>query len=119
MLTEAVRPRVTRANVGDLYKKYVFVESSNLHSVYYNPQSRELRVRFLGGSEYKYDRVPERLFIALLNASSHGKEFWKIIRDVFPYERLADWDEDDWDEDEDEDDWDEDEDDWDEDEDDY
>lgn len=90
-LSEAVRPRVTRQNVSRLYRKYVFVESSNIHSLYYNPDNKELRVRFLNGSEYKYDRVPERLFISLLNADSHGSEFWSLIRDVFPYERLADY----------------------------
>lgn len=93
LLPEAVRPRVNRRNVNALYRKYVYVESSNLYSVYYNPRDKELRVRFLNGSEYKYDRVPERLFIALLNAQSHGEEFWSIIRDVFSYERLANWEE--------------------------
>lgn len=92
-LKEAVYPRVTRANVNALYNLYIEVESSNVHSIYYNPDERELRVRFLSGAEYQYFNVHERIFIALLNAPSHGKEFWRKIRDTYSYSRLPDWDE--------------------------
>lgn len=101
-LNEAVSVRVNNRNVKDLYNKYVEVESSNLHAVYYDPKKKELRVRFKSdnkekgepgtyGTEYKYFRVPERVFILLLNAPSHGQEFWKRIRDYFRYTRIADW----------------------------
>ena len=100
LFIEAVSPRVTPSNVSDLYRNYVLVESSNVHSFYYDPSSKELRVRFLpkeeygqNGAEYLYHRVPERLFIALLNADSHGSEFWRVVRDKFSYERLSDWSE--------------------------
>lgn len=92
-LSEAVSPRVNPSNVKRLYRKYIYVESSNIHSIFYNPDNKEMRVRFLNGAEYKYDRVPERIFIAMLNADSHGSEFWNLVRDVFQYERLADWEE--------------------------
>ena len=95
---DSVSPRVTPSNVSDLYRNYVLVESSNVHSFYYDPSSKELRVRFLpkedygqNGAEYKYFNVSERIFIALLNAESHGSSFWKLARDKFRYERLADW----------------------------
>jgi len=95
---EAVSPRVTPSNVSDLYRNYVLVDSSNVHSFYYDPSSREMRVRFLpkeqygqAGAEYIYYNVPERIFMALLNADSHGSAFWKLARDKFRYERLADW----------------------------
>lgn len=91
-LTEAVRPRVTRRNVDKLYGKYIYVESSNIHSIYYSPDDKTMRVRFLSGAEYEYYRVPERIFIALLNADSHGSEFWDLVRDIFRYDRLADFD---------------------------
>lgn len=101
-INEAVSVRVNNRNVKDLYNKYVEVDSSNLHAVFYNPDKKELRVRFKSdnkekgekgtyGTEYKYLRVPERVFILLLNAPSHGKEFWKRIREYFRYTRIADW----------------------------
>lgn len=91
-LFEAVYPRVTSQNIKDLYRKYILVDSSNLHSVWYDASTRVLRVRFLSGAEYEYERVPERIVIALLNADSHGSKFWELVRDTFPYERLSDWD---------------------------
>ena len=104
LLTEAVMPRINDRNVKRLYKKYIEVESSNIDSIWYDPQKREMRVRFKGdakekgekatfGAEYQYFRVPERIFIRLLNANSHGSAFWKLARTVFRYRRMADWDE--------------------------
>jgi len=97
-IIEAVSPRVTPSNVSNLYNSYVLVDSSNIHSFFYNPSNREMRVRFLpkeeydqGGAEYIYYNVPERIFIQLLNADSHGSKFWKLARTKFRYERLADW----------------------------
>lgn len=92
ILYEAVRPRVTPTNVENLYKKYIYVDSSNVHSMWYDPEEQLLRVRFLSGAEYEYYRVPERIFIALLNANSHGSKFWKLVRNTFRYDRLADFD---------------------------
>jgi hypothetical protein len=108
LLSEAVNIRVSYRNVKQLYGKYVEVESSNIHSMLYLPQQKILRVRFKGdnkqkgelatfGAEYEYYRVPIRIFILLLNAPSHGSEFWKSIRSRFKYARLADWDEDEYD----------------------
>lgn len=90
-LKEAVRPRVTPMNVKKLYNKYIKVQSSNLHSILYNPKIKEMRVRFLSGAEYRYFNVPERIYIGLLNAPSHGKQFWKTARTTFRYERLDDF----------------------------
>lgn len=91
LLQEAVRPRVTNMNVKQLRNKYVQVESSNIHSVLMSPEKKIMRVRFLSGAEYEYYNVPERVFILLLNAQSHGKEFWKRVRNYFRYKRLPDW----------------------------
>jgi len=101
-INESVSVRINNRNVKDLYRQYVEVESSNLHAVWYDPKDKTLRVRFKSdnkvkgeegtyGTEYEYYRVPERVFILLLNAPSHGKEFWKRIRNYFRYTRLADW----------------------------
>lgn len=91
--SEAVRPRVTTANVSKLYKKYIKVQSSNIHSIWYDKVPQRMRVRFNSGAEYEYERVPERIYIQLLNAPSHGKAFWKLARNVFRYRRLPNWDE--------------------------
>jgi len=104
LITEAINIRVNYRNVKTLYSKYVEVESSNIHSVMYIPEQKVMRIRFKGdnkykgelatfGAEYQYYRVPIRIFIALLNAPSHGKEFWRYARQRFKYSRLADWEE--------------------------
>ncbi len=90
ILKEAVSIRVTNFNVNRVYKKYVEVESSNVHSFYYDNGKQILRTRFLNGTEYEYYRVPPRVFIYLLNAPSHGKEFWARVRNIFQYKRIAD-----------------------------
>lgn len=92
-LHEAVSERVTPMNVKKLYKKYILVESSNINSFWYDPKKRLMRVRFLSGAEYEYYNVPERIFIALLNANSHGSKFWELARTKFRYKRISDWDE--------------------------
>lgn len=89
-LNEAVRPRVTPRNVKKLYNKYIKVDSSNVNSLYYTT-GKLMRVRFNSGAEYEYLNVPERIYIALLNAPSHGKAFWKLARNVFKYKRLPDY----------------------------
>lgn len=91
LLTEAVRPRVNYRNVKKLFGKYIEVESSNIHSFYYDETSKTMRVRFLSGAEYEYYRVPIRIFISLLNSQSHGQGFWKLARNVFSYSRLPNW----------------------------
>lgn len=102
-INEAVSVRVNNRNVKKLYNTYVEVDSSNLHSIFYDPKKKIMRVRFKSdnkvkgevgtyGTEYEYYRVPERVFILLLNSPSHGSEFWKRVRNYFKYSRLADWD---------------------------
>jgi hypothetical protein len=107
LLLEAVNVRVTYRNVKLLYGKYVEVESSNIHSLLYLPTEKLLRIRFKGdnktkgeratfGSEYQYFRIPIRVFITLLNAPSHGSQFWQTLRNTdikfkYKYTRLADW----------------------------
>ncbi|AXQ22608.1 KTSC domain-containing protein [Acinetobacter wuhouensis] len=49
------------------------VSSSNIHSIGYDSSISRLEVEFLNGSIYQYFNVPERLYIQLMNASSHGE----------------------------------------------
>lgn len=95
LLLEAVFPRIWSRNVKQFYNKYIEVESSNIQSIFYQPSrymsKRQMRVRFLNGSEYIYYGVPQRIFVMLLNAPSHGQQFWKTVRNTYRYERLPNW----------------------------
>lgn len=56
------------------------IVSENLRSVGYNHSTETLEIEFNESSIYEYYDVPEHIFIALMNASSHGKYFFKNIR---------------------------------------
>ncbi len=64
------------------------VSSSNLKSVGYSPIQMVLEVEFLNGSIYRYSSVPQRIYEALMTASSHGKFFCRFIRNNFRYQRI-------------------------------
>ena len=55
--------------------KYVRVSSSNIEAVGYEEATQTLGVRFMGGGEYHYFRVPETVYNGLLSASSVGRYF--------------------------------------------
>lgn len=73
--------------------QWIPVESSNLNALRYSPKTQTLFIRFgqpKAVSCYKYENVPENLFLGLLNAESKGKFFWQWIRPFhkeFPYNR--------------------------------
>ena len=52
--------------------KWLYVGSSAVRAVRYNPSRSELDVRFEEGREYRYGRVPRSKFRALLEAESIG-----------------------------------------------
>lgn len=54
------------------------VSSSNLASIGY--ENETLEVEFLGGGIYQYHNVPEREYLALMSASSHGQYFDRNIK---------------------------------------
>ena len=85
------------------------LESSNIYGFNYNPSTRQLQVRFQGGSVYKYDGVPPGIFNVFQNGAvpaktsgqnqygrwwqgkipSLGAAFYEMIRNGgYPYERL-------------------------------
>jgi hypothetical protein len=72
-----------------LYNVPVYVESSNLEYVSYDPNIFLLTVGFVGGGVYEYTNVPENVYSDLLNSSSKGKFFWANIRNTFSYERIV------------------------------
>ena len=63
------------------------VLSSNIKSIgYYN---KILEVEFLNGSIYDYYEVPERLFVGIMQANSHGKYLNENIKKQgYKYKRI-------------------------------
>jgi len=56
------------------------VQSSNLASVGYDPQTATLEVEFLNGSIYQYLSVPESVYNGLINASSKGSYLDQFVK---------------------------------------
>lgn len=56
------------------------VSSSNIHSIGYDSSISRLEIEFLNGSIYQYFYVPERLYIQLMNANSHGEYLDSFIK---------------------------------------
>lgn len=64
------------------------VDSSSIEAVGYDPQTRELHVRFVGGGLYVYGGVDRTWFDGLLRAESKGRYFNQEIKPRgFSYER--------------------------------
>ena len=65
------------------------VQSSNLWSVGYDPDSQTLEIEFKGGHVYQYFGVPESLYFDLMNAGSKGSFFHHHIREAgYPYTKI-------------------------------
>jgi hypothetical protein len=56
------------------------VDSSNLASVGYDPQTQTLEVEFRHGGIYQYYNVPKSVYDGLMDASSHGQYFDRNIK---------------------------------------
>ena len=63
------------------------VESSHLETIQYTDK---LYVKFLNGTVYEYDNVPEDLAFEMTQASSKGRYFWRNIRGRYPYRKIDD-----------------------------
>lgn len=64
------------------------VDSSNLSSVGYDPDSSTLEVEFRSGHVYRYSDVPEQTYKNLLGASSPGEFFRSNVMGQFDEERV-------------------------------
>jgi lysyl-tRNA synthetase, class II len=64
------------------------LQSSMLRAVAYDAGSGDLRVRFAGGTQYRYHDVPQEVFDALLDppGGSVGRYFNDTIRDGYDYD---------------------------------
>jgi hypothetical protein len=65
------------------------VQSSNLESIGYDPETEILKIKFLNSSVYEYKNVSQVIYDALMNAPSHGSYFNREIRNNFPYEKVG------------------------------
>lgn len=62
----------------------VYLNSSAIHAVHYNPSSATLTVWFTnGGHGYDYYSVPAAIYQGLLAAPSKGRYFAMFIRDQY------------------------------------
>lgn len=64
------------------------INSTDLNSVGYDPDSQTLEIEFNSGGIYQYFNVPETVYNALMNANSHGKYFNQNIRDVYQCSKI-------------------------------
>ena len=64
------------------------VDSSNLASVGYEPNTLTLEIEFKDGSVYQFFDVPETEWQNLMWASSHGEYFSAQIRNNYRYTKL-------------------------------
>lgn len=64
------------------------VRSSNLASIGYDAESHILEVEFKTRTVYQYFNVPESVFVAFMNAQSHGKFLNEYIIDNFRYHQI-------------------------------
>lgn len=60
------------------------VRSSNINSVEYNEELRELSVTFRSGATYTYGGVDEAAYQDLLTNPSPGSYFARHIKDKYP-----------------------------------
>lgn len=61
--------------------------SSVIRNFDYDPGSRRLAIRFVGGRRYHYDDVPGDVVDAMRRSPSWGRYFNEMIRDRYPVTR--------------------------------
>lgn len=64
------------------------VESSQIHSVGYDPESKRLHVKFHSGGTYEYHGVEPATHDGLMKADSVGKFFHANVRNVHAHKKL-------------------------------
>jgi hypothetical protein len=62
----------------------VYVLSSLLDAVGYDPPRQELHVRFRAAATYVYSGVPEHVYRELLDAGSKGGFFSNVVKPSYP-----------------------------------
>ena len=69
--------------------KRIPVVSSMIRSVGYDEPASFLEIEFRSGKLYRYDDVPQEVYLELMSASSKGRYFEMHIKDAgFGYHRI-------------------------------
>jgi len=75
--------------------KRTAVESSQIHSVGYDPATQNLEIQFIDrknkipGAIYQYSNVPEVVYKGLMDAPSVGSYFGQIVKGVYAYTKIS------------------------------
>ena len=64
------------------------VDSSLLHSIGYDAQTKTLFVNFLNGGLYRYENVPQKVYDDFQAAESAGKFFLTKIKGQYPTRKV-------------------------------
>jgi len=64
------------------------VESSNLNSVGYDPDTKTLEIEFHDGGIYQYFDIPANVYSGLISAPSKGKYHHKFIKSAYRYKKV-------------------------------
>ena len=64
------------------------VESSNIESIGYDPDTETLEVEFIKGGLYQYYGVPEHIYNELMSVSSHGGYLASNIKGTYSYSKV-------------------------------
>lgn len=61
----------------------ISVISSAISAIGYNKEAQQMRITFKQGHTYSFCRVPENVFLGLLNAGSKGRYYDDYIKDRY------------------------------------
>lgn len=64
------------------------VQSSNIASVGYDPETQTLEIEFHGGGVYRYFDVPVATYDKLMASGSVGKTFREAVNGRFQFEKV-------------------------------
>lgn len=62
-----------------------YVDSSNIEAIGYDPDARELWVRFVSGSTYVYTNVPPATYSDIMRADSKGSYLNREVKSNYDY----------------------------------
>lgn len=68
---------------------HIEVQSSNIHSIDYDPQTETLEVIFKNGGVYQYHKVSHDEWVNLMNDSSKGKHLAEHIKSKHEHTKVV------------------------------
>jgi hypothetical protein len=66
----------------------IYVESTNIKAIGYDPETAILTIEFISGNVYEYYEVPQYEFDGLLSAESKGKYAHKNIYKNYKQQKI-------------------------------